>query len=148
MLKICKQDSGAEKEKERLTNHSFCIFLHFMNRWRCRIKTIKESCFTQAFNSRRWIVLYQSIKIEDYGIEDLQFVRTGLWKLKWKPRLSKWMAMKWQEFCGRISKEILLQPYIDLKTEYFDLGLPEREKTKKIRWQWMRHWPIRNMGSV
>ncbi|WP_273235498.1 NADP-dependent isocitrate dehydrogenase [Ileibacterium valens] len=27
-------------------------------------------------------------------------------------------------------KEILLQPYIDLKTEYFDLGLPEREKTK------------------
>lgn len=27
-------------------------------------------------------------------------------------------------------KEILLEPYIDLKTEYYDLGLPEREKTK------------------
>lgn len=31
----------------------------------------------------------------------------------------------WQE----IKKE-LLEPYIDLKTEYYDLGLPEREKTK------------------
>ena len=27
-------------------------------------------------------------------------------------------------------KEILLEPYIDLKTVYFDLGLPERERTK------------------
>ncbi len=27
-------------------------------------------------------------------------------------------------------KEILLEPYIDLKTEYYDLGLPAREKTK------------------
>ncbi len=27
-------------------------------------------------------------------------------------------------------KEILLKPYIDLKTVYFDLGLPEREKTR------------------
>lgn len=27
-------------------------------------------------------------------------------------------------------KEILLEPYIDLKTEYYDLGLPERERTK------------------
>lgn len=27
-------------------------------------------------------------------------------------------------------KDILLEPYIDLKTEYYDLGLPEREKTK------------------
>ncbi|MFA5450007.1 MAG: isocitrate/isopropylmalate family dehydrogenase, partial [Clostridia bacterium] len=26
-------------------------------------------------------------------------------------------------------KEILLAPYIDLKTEYYDLGLPKREKT-------------------
>lgn len=31
----------------------------------------------------------------------------------------------WEE----IKKE-LLEPYIDLKTEYYDLGLPEREKTK------------------
>lgn len=27
-------------------------------------------------------------------------------------------------------KEILLEPYVELKTEYYDLGLPEREKTK------------------
>ena len=27
-------------------------------------------------------------------------------------------------------KKLLLEPYIDLKTEYYDLGLPEREKTK------------------
>lgn len=27
-------------------------------------------------------------------------------------------------------KEILLEPYIELKTEYYDLGLPERERTK------------------
>ena len=26
-------------------------------------------------------------------------------------------------------KELLLNPYIDLKTEYYDLGLPERDKT-------------------
>ena len=26
-------------------------------------------------------------------------------------------------------KSVLLEPYIDLKTVYFDLGLPEREKT-------------------
>ncbi len=26
-------------------------------------------------------------------------------------------------------KEILIEPYIDLKTEYYDLGLPERDKT-------------------
>ena len=31
----------------------------------------------------------------------------------------------WQEI-----KDILLTPYIDLKTEYYDLGLPYREKTK------------------
>ncbi len=30
----------------------------------------------------------------------------------------------WQQI-----KDILLTPYIDLKTEYYDLGLPEREKT-------------------
>lgn len=27
-------------------------------------------------------------------------------------------------------KEILLEPYVELKTEYYDLGLPERERTK------------------
>src|SRR5690554_48021 len=27
-------------------------------------------------------------------------------------------------------KDRLLLPYIDLKTEYYDLGLPERERTK------------------
>ena len=27
-------------------------------------------------------------------------------------------------------KDELLLPFIDLKTEYYDLGLPEREKTK------------------
>ena len=27
-------------------------------------------------------------------------------------------------------KDILLLPYIDLKTEYYDLGLQNREKTK------------------
>ena len=26
-------------------------------------------------------------------------------------------------------KEILIEPYVDLKTEYYDLGLPERDKT-------------------
>ena len=26
-------------------------------------------------------------------------------------------------------KDILLLPYIDLKTEYYDLGLPERDRT-------------------
>ena len=26
-------------------------------------------------------------------------------------------------------KEILITPYVDLKTEYYDLGLPERDKT-------------------
>ena len=31
----------------------------------------------------------------------------------------------WQQI-----KEELLEPYIDLKTEYYDLGLPERERTK------------------
>jgi len=31
----------------------------------------------------------------------------------------------WQEI-----KDILLTPYVDLKTEYYDLGLPEREKTR------------------
>ncbi len=31
----------------------------------------------------------------------------------------------WQDI-----KDILLTPYIDLKTEYYDLGLPEREKTR------------------
>lgn len=30
----------------------------------------------------------------------------------------------WQEI-----KEILLEPYLELKTEYYDLGLPERERT-------------------
>lgn len=30
----------------------------------------------------------------------------------------------------RMIKDELLTPYIDLKTEYYDLGLPEREKTK------------------
>ena len=29
---------------------------------------------------------------------------------------------------AEIKKE-LLEPFIDLKTEYYDLGLPEREKT-------------------
>ena len=27
-------------------------------------------------------------------------------------------------------KEILIEPYVELKTEYYDLGLPEREKTR------------------
>ena len=27
-------------------------------------------------------------------------------------------------------KEKLILPFVDLKTEYFDLGLPERERTK------------------
>ena len=27
-------------------------------------------------------------------------------------------------------KEILIEPYVDLKTEYYDLGLPERDKTE------------------
>ncbi|MCI8594219.1 MAG: NADP-dependent isocitrate dehydrogenase, partial [Oscillospiraceae bacterium] len=27
-------------------------------------------------------------------------------------------------------KEELLLPFVDLKTEYYDLGLPEREKTR------------------
>lgn len=31
----------------------------------------------------------------------------------------------WQEV-----KEQLILPYVDLKTEYYDLGLPERERTK------------------
>ena len=31
----------------------------------------------------------------------------------------------WQQI-----KEELLEPYIDLKTEYYDLGLPERERTR------------------
>ena len=31
----------------------------------------------------------------------------------------------WQQI-----KDELLLPYIDLKTEYYDLGLPERERTK------------------
>ena len=26
-------------------------------------------------------------------------------------------------------KEILIEPYVDLKTEYYDLGLPERDRT-------------------
>ena len=26
-------------------------------------------------------------------------------------------------------KEILIEPYVDLKTEYYDLGLTERDKT-------------------
>ena len=30
----------------------------------------------------------------------------------------------WQDI-----KDVLLTPYIDLKTEYYDLGLPERDKT-------------------
>ena len=30
----------------------------------------------------------------------------------------------WQQI-----KEELLEPYIDLKAEYYDLGLPERERT-------------------
>ena len=30
----------------------------------------------------------------------------------------------WQQI-----KEELLEPYIDLKTEYYDLGLPQRERT-------------------
>ncbi|MBR2021730.1 MAG: NADP-dependent isocitrate dehydrogenase, partial [Clostridia bacterium] len=32
-------------------------------------------------------------------------------------------------------KEELILPFVDLKTEYYDLGLPEREKTKdKVTW--------------
>jgi isocitrate dehydrogenase len=31
----------------------------------------------------------------------------------------------WQDI-----KDILIEPYVDLKTEYYDLGLPNREKTK------------------
>ena len=27
-------------------------------------------------------------------------------------------------------KEILIEPYVDLKTEYYDLGLPERDRTE------------------
>ena len=30
----------------------------------------------------------------------------------------------------KMIKDILLTPYIDLKTEYYDLGLANREKTK------------------
>ena len=30
----------------------------------------------------------------------------------------------------KMIKDELLLPFIDLKTEYYDLGLPEREKTK------------------
>ena len=30
----------------------------------------------------------------------------------------------WQQI-----KDTLILPYVDLKTEYYDLGLPEREKT-------------------
>ena len=26
-------------------------------------------------------------------------------------------------------KEILIEPYVELKTEYYDLGLPERDRT-------------------
>ena len=29
-------------------------------------------------------------------------------------------------------KEILIEPYVDLKTEYYDLGLPERDKTADL----------------
>ena len=31
-------------------------------------------------------------------------------------------------------KDILLTPYVDLKTEYYDLGLEYREKTSCSRW--------------
>ena len=30
----------------------------------------------------------------------------------------------------KMIKDILITPYVDLKSEYYDLGLPEREKTK------------------
>ena len=30
----------------------------------------------------------------------------------------------------RMIKDELLLPFVDLKTEYYDLGLPERERTK------------------
>ena len=30
----------------------------------------------------------------------------------------------------KMIKEELILPFVDLKTEYYDLGLPEREKTK------------------
>ena len=30
----------------------------------------------------------------------------------------------------KMIKEELLFPFVDLKTEYYDLGLPERERTK------------------
>ena len=39
-------------------------------------------------------------------------------KMKEPKKIPKWI------------KEKLIVPFVDLKTEYFDLGLPEREKTK------------------
>ena len=30
----------------------------------------------------------------------------------------------------KMIKDELIYPFVDLKTEYYDLGLPEREKTK------------------
>ena len=36
-------------------------------------------------------------------------------------------------------KEILLEPYIELKTEYYDLSLPQRDATED-RIRWMRLW--------
>ena len=36
-------------------------------------------------------------------------------------------------------KDELLLPFVDLKTEYYDLGLPEREKTGN-RFEIFRRW--------
>lgn len=51
----------------------------------------------------------------------------------------------WQQI-----KDELLLPYIDLKTEYYDLGLPERERTKDPGDRGLRrgHQEVRRGGQV
>ncbi len=50
-------------------------------------------------------------------------------KIKMKTPLVEMDGDEMTRVCWKMIKEILLEPFIDLKTEYFDLGIEERDRT-------------------
>lgn len=51
-------------------------------------------------------------------------------KIKMKTALVEIDGDEMTRICWRMIKDILLLPFIDLKTEYFDLGIQERDRTR------------------
>ena len=56
--------------------------------------------------------------------------RKKQWQIQMKTPLVEMDGDEMTRILWKWIKEILLEPYIDLNTEYYDLGLEYREKTK------------------